>query len=627
MSSSPPGLVIANLAFTGASAVPAELPLRAGLNVLYGASNTGKSFAVKTIDFMLGSARPLPGIEEREGYERVWLAATLPQLRDVTLMRALAGGSFELYAGHVTAPGEPGQNVRQISARHDHTNTDNISQLLLEELGFGLKSIAIDPNGKKRSLSFRDLARFCIVDETAIQSEASPAESGQYATVTAERSVFKLLTTGLDDSAIVPVVDRRTFRTATTAKLEVVDEMITTITEELAADFPNAEQLPEQYERLEESWTTAQHEVQAAQNSIRSRLAAKRELAATISRHEERGAEIAINLERFAQLERVYRSDIERLETIEEAGFLLALGGDKNCPLCGAPPDAQRHVHGLADIEKARDAARAEIDKISRQSIDLRATIEQLHIEGQQTELRLDELDRSLRTLEAELNELAPAADSAKRRLDEALSVRDHVRRGLTLLDQKRALQERRNELAALRPASKSEKPQLGVSATAAHDFSQSVSAVLQQWRFPGNRHVSFDEATCDLLIDGKRRRDNGKGVRAITHAAFKFALLIFCRERGLPHPGILVLDSPLLTYRDPLRSPAGALDPDEQAIKNTPLKDFFFQHLSSIGEMGQLLIVENVDLPANIATLAHVVTFTGHSTTGRAGLFPSRTQ
>jgi hypothetical protein len=120
-------------------------------------------------------------------------------------MRALAGGAFGLFTGHVTTPGEVAAEVRQLSAKHDHTNADNISQFLLEELGFGGKFVAVDANGKKRSLSFRDLSRFCIVDETAIQSETSPVESGQYQTTTAEPSTFKLLLTGVDDSAIVPV--------------------------------------------------------------------------------------------------------------------------------------------------------------------------------------------------------------------------------------------------------------------------------------------------------------------------------------------------------------------------------------------------------------------------------------
>jgi len=393
------GLTITSLVFTGIADRPAELAFQPGLNVLYGASNTGKSFTVKTIDFMLGGTRPLADIDERKGFERAWMSLTLPTAGDVTLMRALAGGSLELYPGHVSAPVAPGHNTRQLSAKHNHTNTDNISQFLLEELGLAGKQVATDLYGKKRSLSFRDLARYCIVDETAIQSEASPAESGQYISPTVERSVFKLLITGQDDSAIVAVVDRKTFKTSTAAKLEVIDEMITAINDELTADFPNVEQLADQNSLLEESWTRAQRDVQMAQESIRARLAAKRQLALEISSNQERRAEIQINFGRFEQLEEVYRSDIERLEAIEEAGFLLALGGDKDCPLCGAPADAQRHVHGIADIERARDAAGAEIGKIRQQRTELRATIEQLDAEGQEIEQRLDRLDDQLTSL------------------------------------------------------------------------------------------------------------------------------------------------------------------------------------------------------------------------------------
>jgi hypothetical protein len=253
----------------------------------------------------------------------------------------------------------------------------------------------------------------------------------------------------------------------------------------------------------------------------------------------------------------------------------------------------------------------------------LRATIEQLEAEGQKIEQRLEQLDERLTRLESELAELAPAADVAKRRVDELLSVRDQVRRGLTLIEQRQSLSSRREELAALKPASKAERPQLGVSGPIMYDFTQTVSKVLEEWQFPGNRHVSFDDSAYDLRIDGKNRRDNGKGVRAITHAAFKVGLLIFCRERGLPHPGFLVLDTPMLTYRDPIHSREGALDADEQAIRNTSLKEFFFKHLSSISGLGQFVVIENVDMPEGIERLAHLEVFTGDPSTGRAGLFP----
>jgi hypothetical protein len=115
----------------------------------------------------------------------------------------------------------------------------------------------MDVNGRKRQLSFRDLVRYCLVDETAIQSEISPAESGQVISPTVEHSVFKLLLTGQDDSAIVTIQDRKSFKTATAAKVEIV-ELITRIDEELMADFPQADELQEQSDRLNEVLRRAQ---------------------------------------------------------------------------------------------------------------------------------------------------------------------------------------------------------------------------------------------------------------------------------------------------------------------------------------------------------------------------------
>jgi hypothetical protein len=460
------GLTLKKLTFTGPDTASVGLNLTAGLNILYGASNTGKSFTVKVIDFMMGGSRELPDIEQRRPYERAWLTLNLPKSGDAVLARALAGGSFKIYSGDVGVPPTEGVNARQLSARHDHSKADNLSQFLLDELGLGDTQVAVDQNGKKRSLSFRDLARFCITDETAIQSEVSPVESGQYQFTTLERSVFKLLVTGIDDNAIVPVLDRKTFKSATAGKLEVLDEMIAAISEELAADFPNADDLQDQSEKLEEGWARLQRDFQLAHDSIRSRLSRKRQLATDISLLERRRAEIEINLGRFEQLEEVYSSDVERLDAIEEAGFLLTLGGDKDCPLCGAAPGAQRHAHGTDEIEIARDAASAEVQKIMRQSVDLRATIGQLDIEGRQIQVRLVEFNDELTRIEAEFNELAPAADVAKQRLEESQSVRDRVRKGLGLMAQRTALQLRRNELAALKPTTKSERPKLGVPST-----------------------------------------------------------------------------------------------------------------------------------------------------------------
>jgi predicted nucleic acid-binding Zn-ribbon protein len=620
------GILLRHLTFTGQHAEPAELIFPRALYVLYGASNTGKSFALKSLDFMLGSSTPLPSTTERQPYDRAWLSVDLPKYGTATLRRALAGGPFELMPGDVLVTN--GRNAPHLSARHDPSSTNNLSQFLLEEIGLGGRQIVTDANGKKRSLSFRDLFRYCIVDETAIQSEISPATSGQFPLSTAERSIFRLLITGDDDRAVVPVIDPRTFRVATTGKLEVLDEMITAIDEDLTADYQDPEHLPDQEKRLEETWQTAQSELEAARGSIRELLSSKWDTANRITRLKGRREEIEINVGRFEQLREVYQSDIQRLEAIEEAGFLLSLGGDRDCPLCGASPEHQKFVHGIDEIERARSAAGAEIAKIRQQNSELSATLDDLDHEAAEIEDQIDLAEAKLTDLEEQLQDLAPTANTARQRVNDILSVRDQVRRGLSLIQQRADLVGRREQLTNLRPPTKAEKPRLEVPSSALHEFAQTVSAILKEWHFPGDRHVSFDEVSFDLRIDGKARRDNGKGVRAVTHAAFKVGLLLFCRERNLPHPGFLVLDTPLLTYRDPIRSKEGALSDDEQALSNTSLKDFFFEHLSRNSDKGQFVVIENVDLPPGIEGLAHVETFTGDPASGRSGLlYPPRAQ
>jgi rubrerythrin len=173
----------------------------------------------------------------------------------------------------------------------------------------------------------------------------------------------------------VPAVNPKTFRVATTGKVEMLDEMITSIDEEITADFSEPDKLEEQERRLEEIWQAAQSELETAREEFRTMLASKAELANQIFRLRQRREEIGINVGRFEQLRAIYRSDVQRLEAIEEAGFLLSIGGDRDCPLCGATPENQRHAHGLAEIEGTREAAQVEIGKIRSQHDELEATL------------------------------------------------------------------------------------------------------------------------------------------------------------------------------------------------------------------------------------------------------------
>src|SRR5262245_47943107 len=97
MSSS--GFRLRHLAFHGFAKEPTIVEFGSGLNVIYGASETGKSFVVEAIDFMLGGGQELRDIGERIGYDRVFLGIETIEGDEFTLERSADGGSFRNYQG------------------------------------------------------------------------------------------------------------------------------------------------------------------------------------------------------------------------------------------------------------------------------------------------------------------------------------------------------------------------------------------------------------------------------------------------------------------------------------------------------------------------------------------------
>lgn len=605
---------IQKLRFTGKDDKQAVLEFARGLSLVYGASNTGKSFAVKALDFMMGGqGTGLPVISERAPYDKVGLDIAFEPDYKVALERGIVGGSFTLH--------EPGAAGRTLAPRHDANKPDNISTFLLTQMDAAHRKLSIDASGTHSNMTFRDIAGVVLTNEIAIQSENSPAESGERGDQTRERNVLKFLLTGDDDSAIVPIVKAKDFRTGRAAKAEVLQGMIAQIDADLAAEYPDTAGLAEQSEKIDETLRRIENEITAARSSIRTLLDEKRRLSTEIAAGERRSVEIALSLDSFEQLEEVYVSDIARLESIEEAGFLLGIDGKTDCPVCGAPPDAQAHTHGLAEIEDVRVAAEIEIGKIKQQRSELAKTAEDTKAEGTKLAAAIVAKRDALRDVERKLEEATPDVDAQQRQVGDVIEVRDTVRRGLDLLAQRERLIKQKDEIEASKPPKRDNTIQRGLSTQTAQAFADVISDVLVQWGFPGEKRVVFDLSTYDLIIDGKERRNNGKGVRAITHAAFKVALMLFCRARDLPHPGFLVLDTPLLTYRDPMKRPGDKLEADEQLLRNTDLRQRFFDHLGHLGEKAQIIVFENVDPPDDIEEYCKVETFTDNPEEGRQGL------
>jgi len=617
------GIAIRSLEFIGPQERPVRLDFTAKLNLIYGASNTGKSFSLKVLDFMLGGSGPLPSIPERDDYDSILMGFEIAGKGLYTVLRSTSGGAYKLYTGLWEYSELPSES-RIMQANQRSGGEQSFSGWLLEYLGLSGRQLAKNQSGEKENFNFRELMPYILVDETSIQSERSPVESALGpVTRPKERSVFRLLLTGADDKSITPVLDAKKFNAAKSTKIEVITSLLDDLNKRLEADFPDTSDLEDQGKRLDDSLENVKRELKSYQSSSTELLRNRNALLKTINNSIERANEIRLHLQRFYQLNSIYDSDIERLESIEQASFLLSLEG-ADCTLCGAPAEAQTIKNPLNEITQSQKSAIAEINKIRLLQTELESTISNLKIELHTINEQLPDSEENLAKIDSLLEEQRPKAGAHEASLNELLSKKYHVLRGLSLINQRDTYLKKISELESEKAPGKKDRPDLTLPGAATIKFCKVISSVLSAWGFPGEHIVSFDCDKYDIYIDGKLRIDNGKGVRAITHAAFKVALLIYCRQNELPHPGFIVFDSPLITYRDPLKNPKmGDLTPDELLLSKTSVKSKFFSHLESISHMGQFIILENIDPPEDIEHIANVETFYGSAGGGRYGLFP----
>jgi hypothetical protein len=611
------GLRLRSLRFVGSAREPASISFGPGLNVVFGASNTGKSFIVDTIDFMLGGKGPLRDIPERVGYDQILLAMETLEGEHFTLVRSAEGGAFRLYEGLHSDSVPAGDGVTLADAHNDRKD-DNLSAYLLTKLELFHKRVRRNRRGDTNSLSFRNLARLIVINEEEIIQQRSPLSDGNYVADTTNTSVFKLLLTGVDDSSLAVVQPPSPEQQGRNAQLDLLDQLIEDHHRQVKELAGPPDELEAQRERLGDSMRAHGERLSVSETEFRGSASRRRDLSKRIEEARDRLGEITALLDRFMLLEAHYRSDVDRLRGIEEAGSLVGALGSAVCPFCGASPENHRKSECDFDVEKAVIAAQSEIQKIELRQSELQQTITSLRAEAVRFERHLPRLEGQLSDVSDEIERVVAPNLRQLRTAYRQLADKDgEVREALAIYRNLSDLERRKAELErddGLTDGGNSLND-VGLSSTTADKFSVIVLNILKAWHFPNVERVHFEAKTRDLVINGKNRTSFGKGLRAITQAAFTIGLMQFCRQFDTTHPGFVVLDSPLLSYREP--------EGDSDDLRGTDLNSHFYGFLSALSQDRQVLIVENTDPPFEIQSTDRAFKFTGLLGVGRYGYFP----
>ncbi|WP_447501809.1 coiled-coil domain-containing protein [Acinetobacter pittii] len=587
----------------------ASLHFYSGVNVICGASDTGKSFLAESIDFMLGGSE-LREIPELVPYAEIELDLMTTSGKGWGLHRAITGGNFRLTDLN-------NNDVQEINLKKDHNHgmVDNLSGFLLEEIGLlNKKVLKSSRKATTQSFSFRNLARLAIVQEDEIQQKGSPFWSGQFISKTSEIAAVKLLLTGIDDSAVVSITDSPT-RNAD--QVSILDELLFDISIEIEHIKEDKDQLYQQLDRLDNTIEKQNDSLNILQLQLNTSVQERYETFETKNKIHTRLTEITELFARFQLLREHYLVDIDRLQSIQESGLIFFHLDIVPCPICGATPEAQ-HTNDTcnSDIEKTIDSAIAEIRKINQLLKELDDTVQDLHTEEarltnllQKTETKYDELDQAIQQV------IVPQVSSFRSSFSELIEKRSNIRKIIELFERRDRLEERKQLLLESTTEVEKSEVKTGIPESIAHELSMKVSTILKAWNFPGECHVFFDQKNADFVIDGKPRGSRGKGLRAITHAAVNIALLEYCQENSLAHPGFIVLDSPLLAYFKPEGD-------DDIALSNSDLKELFYDYLIKHHKSdSQIIIIENQHPPANVEDQISMTIFTSNPNEGRFGL------
>jgi hypothetical protein len=604
------GFALRRLALIGPGKAPSDITFTHGLNVIAGPSDSGKSYIAQCLDYALGSGTAPKKIPEAEGYSSVVMDIEAnSDGRVYSLERSLRGGEVRCKTN--------GQADRVLLAKHQGGKEGTVSQFLLDLSGLGMKKVRTNEQGKTRPLSFRDIARLVIIDEETVIKEDSPVLSGQFTLKTAESGVFRILLTGTDDSSIIAKEDSKVAKGRQAGKIELLEGLLKA-TRKRVAELGEVSSLSEERDRLtriEDSIQAALVERNAAQASVVP-LQTKRSAAWKALREVESKLAVLLELQtRFELLEQQYGSDLRRLEAIAEAGFRLDQLKEERCPICGALAEHQHHEHPKAILAPAdvSQACKAEATKTWKLLQDLQATRDANAFEIAQLKATRDTSQAELDAISSELKWLMEQlVDVASKKVDELRTRAEYCRNAIEHLERIQELEGLLEEANRPKKRQKADVNGAAVSTAQAEPFSREVEALLKAWHFPDLDRVSFSEDDQDVVISGRARKSHGKGVRAITRAAFNLGLLRLCIEKERPFPNFVLIDSPLLVYEEP--------DAGESTFPQD-IKKHFWESLKECFTDAQVIIIENRNQIPDDGTLSNinVIRFTGNEQ-GRRG-------
>lgn len=599
------GLKINKLIIVGENKQDAILEFKLGLNVIAGASDTGKTFVFQAVNYMFGGSDTPKEIEEAQGYDEIYLEIEDFKENTYTVRRNINDGKMFIYeCAYIDKDKVSPSNIKE---KHDKNNENNISTFLLGLCECKYKDVVKNNKGNTKSFTFRDFAKISMLGEEKIISEKSII-LGKFGD-TGDKNSFKTIITGLEDKGIQSNEEKKINNIKIDAQIEMLDNLISSYSEELEHTLSygykeNTNEIEALIENIESNINLKKEKLKEADKKRQILFRESSELDNGITYNNEL-------IKKFTLLKDNYLTDLKRIEFIDDANYYINQLDDVKCPICYSDMEKCN-----VEIELISEALYTEKRKLKKNIFDIDEAIKGIECKNYQLietkEFTINVIDK----ITNEMNiELKPLLNLKVNELNDLLNTRDEINKQNFIKKKLDEAKELKSKLAQNKEGVNRDKVELQkINDTNIKDLSLKVSSLLKEWKLFDNAIVNIDLKTHDLTINGKKKSSFGKGYRAIINSAFAIAIMNYNIERGLPHPKVVILDSPLITFKEK--------DSGEDKISDV-VKTSFYNYLYQNFKNKQIIVLENAEPDNILCEKIQYYHFTKNVSYGRYGFFP----
>lgn len=613
-------LILKKLILTGNGKRDAVINFHEGLNVIAGASDTGKSFAFECINFILGSSEVPSRPPEAKGYQTVYMEIKDSCQQEIfTLKRDFSKDDNKSIFICYSEYKDIGQSTfEKLSAIHKAKKS--LSKKLLDMCDCPYETvIGNKTKGTSQSFTFRSFIPMIMMGELRVTEKHSAIyrmnpKGSNFAT--AELTSFQTIISGNDyektDKKDNPEIVKAKLRGQIEELSHMIDELrIENANLEAKNEIKDGPYLTKKIKEINEFIDSKNEEVKKYEIEFEQLQMESDDIKRKIYRLND-------NIDKFHLLKKNYLSDLERLEFIFDAHDLTQQLVDVECPIC--------HSHmQVEEAESSNDyfiALSSERTKIEIQLSELDDTISDIQSEVGEEEQILKDIEVKSESISQELNTiLLPVISEKFAEVQALLEIQEQVNLILRNKEKVKKYNDRISDLTNKMDNTKTDKGNKiePVAESYLCGLCNEIYALLRECNFiEKEAEVKFNNTTYDLEIDNKAKASFGKGARAIINSAFLLGIMNYCLKRDLCHPGVVVLDSPLTTYKEKDKKNG---ENDESVGEGT--KEKFYTMLANEKTSKQIIIFDNEEPSEEVKGKISYLHFSGEASIGRKGFIP----